>query len=177
MSQITRYHEGWIIVPRALPDAVDSLFNVIDEGMDDWALDEREQAALRPFCSRGVGPILMDASVVSDARNMLDGYLLGAECESEHVPELGEQTPIGETCDFCVWCQTFVLRDWCDWLLDSCGYLPWNGWLKTDWSESELPAVEYDRIWSVVTEQSAPLVGALCFVGIVAVLLNAWWHR
>lgn len=140
-----------------MPVAVDSVFGVRNGCCDDYALYPEEAAALErlvvvPYLGRTDIPV--DAEVLSDARNMLDTYTLSSECDGnddERCAAFFERRD-GEpdkTCDFCTWCQSLILRDWCDQLFDRANYTPPGYIDRVDYDV----AATYQNIWASVNAQ------------------------
>jgi hypothetical protein len=78
-----------------------------EDSQDDYAT---EIAAIKKFVrSRR---LTIDPDTFSWVRNALDLELLAGGCEQE----------VGDLeCDFCLWCQALILRDWMDSLMDVAG--------------------------------------------------------
>lgn len=120
MSPIHRYHDrAELLVPPALVEAVDSAFGVSDYCGEDYALYPEEAAALEWFCAPLPSPLIIGTPVLAltRARNVLDTWTLATECTSEQ-----DDWALAVGCDFCLWCQALVLRDWCDEVLDRAGF-------------------------------------------------------
>lgn len=155
MSQVTRHHGPiGVRVPVGVLNAIDSLFGVKGANCEEFALYPSEALDLeRLVIAPQFGDtIITTAEVVANARNVLDGWTLSDECTSDHLPEVGQQTPIGTTCDFCHWCQALILRDWLDMVLDRAGHVSRNAWIGVTPADYH-PDAEYDRIWAVCNER------------------------
>lgn len=151
MPPIHRYHAGTIVAPVTLLDAIDSAFGVTTGGAEDFALKPEEATALETVCTFppiGRDTITLDATAFTRARNILDLWTLGSCCEST---DDGPDTPIGLTCDFCLWCQCLVLRDWCDEILDRAGFEP-PPYLDPTPPESDIGTL-YADIWADVNHR------------------------
>lgn len=136
-----------ITLPRELVDALDSMFGVSDDG---WAeiLDETEWAALVAVVEPGTDPVETTGAVVAAARNVCDLWTLSSSCDSR------EDVPVGEGCEFCVWCQALIIRDWFDKVLDDAGLTERRGLGKYIHAVDYDPAAEYERLWALLS--SAP---------------------
>lgn len=122
MSQVTRYHHGTVHCPAALMDRIDWAFGVSHGCCEDFGMYVAEAFELERLCvypRMGRTLIPMAAEALSDARNVLDCWTLSDECTSKDDQATWN---VGRTCDFCLWCQALVLRDWCDEVLDKAGF-------------------------------------------------------
>lgn len=114
MSQLRRFHGGGtVLVSVGLIDALDSLYGIGSDdcmGVPAEMACEIERVIVAPQMGRPMIPTT--SAAFCDLRNALDLTLIVTEC----IESGGE--PIGVDCEFCEWCQTLVMRDWCDWVLD-----------------------------------------------------------
>lgn len=136
-----------ITVPTEFIEAVDSLFAVNDGCADEFGMDDRECDALASLCEQAswdLAEVDLAAEVLSAARNVLDDWVMCDECER---PQAAPLDPIGESCQFCMWCQALILRDWADWLFDRAGF-PRPPYLEESPADYD-PAAHYRRLWEV----------------------------
>lgn len=150
MPPVHRHHTGTVQVPAELIEAVDNLFGISEGAGENYGLCEDEVADLAALCSvdrAGQDGVTIDATVFSDTRNTLDCHTLNSECE-QHDPD-----SIGVRCQFCTWCQSLILRDWCDATLDRGGHPPTNAYLPPtpDWYH---PGETYERLMAALAAAS-----------------------
>lgn len=136
MSQVTRYHHGVLLVPVDLLSGIDSLYDFTDypgQGCE-WFFEfddpdrARNDHATADAMTRLVTVpglhrrdrthehVIVNAGHLSTARNFLDAALLNSDYGDLHGED--EAVPCASMCE---WCQTILLRDWCDLLLDGLG--------------------------------------------------------
>lgn len=142
MPPVHRHHSGTVVAPAALIEAVDNTFGITDGSGPEYGLCAEEVADLEALCSiehTDVETVTIDAAVLSAARNTLDCHTLSSECE-QYDPDT-----IGVRCHFCVWCQSLIVRDWCDAVLDRGGHPPTNAYLELTPDDYQ-PADEYHRL-------------------------------
>lgn len=152
MSQITRYHHGGILVPVALLKGIDSVFSVSAGGAEDFGLYPCEALDLErlvtvPALWKRTTDVTTSAEALSDARNVLDGWTLSSECHTETEANcIDRPTDDGP----CAWCQSLLLRDWCDAVLDRAGFKPppYSDPTPDDFD----PEAEYDHLMRPTTE-------------------------
>lgn len=126
MPPVLRQEYGSIgvLVPAQLIDGIDWAFGVSHGGAQDYAMSEIEACWLERVClvpRAGRTEVVMAADALVRVRNLLDIWTLNSSCE------VGAD-PVGVGCDFCIWCQSLVLRDWIDDVLDEAGFET-GGWL------------------------------------------------